>query len=68
MMLFVNKGKWKNFFIPESLDKILMVGKQSPNLPNRISMKLFQIALPQLVLSVFSSMATAANSYQLSTC
>ena len=67
-MLFVNKGKWKNFCIPETLDKILMVGKQSPNLPNRISMKLFQIIFFLLALSFVSTIAPAAYTYPLNTC
>jgi hypothetical protein len=33
-----------------------------------LSMKLFQLVTPLLFLSVFSSIATAANSYPLSTC
>ena len=33
-----------------------------------LSMKLFHLLTPLLFLSVFSSIATAANSYPLSTC
>ena len=37
-------------------------------LPTKLSMKLFQFLLSLLALSLFSTVAPAANSYSLSTC
>jgi|LakMenEpi03Aug12_release.lakeMendotaPanAssembly.Ray.scaffolds.fasta_scaffold488870_1 hypothetical protein len=58
----------RDFCIPQNTDMILTVGKQSPIFSTKLSMKLFQFGLFLLVLSVFSTIAPAADSYPLSTC
>ena len=46
----------------------MKVGIVSPIVPTMLSMKIFKVVLPLLALSVFPTMAPAANSYPLSNC
>lgn len=67
-MRLANKGKRNEFYIPQTSDTILTVGIESPIVSIMLSMKLIKVILPLLALSVFPTVAPAADSYPLSTC
>ena len=67
-MGFANKCERNDFCIPQISDTILKLGIVSPSVPTMLSMKLLKVILPILALSIFSTLAPAADSYPLSTC
>jgi hypothetical protein len=67
-MRLANKGKRNEFCIPQTSDTILTMVIESPIVATMLSMKLIKVILPLLALSVFPTVAPAADSYPLSTC
>jgi hypothetical protein len=67
-MRLANKGKRSDFCIPQTSNVFLTMGKVSLIVPTMLSMKLIKVVLPLLALSVFPTVAPAADSYPLSTC